>query len=120
MNSTDLFLYQGRTIAEWLPSIVTRIVERFDPLRIVLFGSLARGEADRDSDIDLLVVLPRVEDKRAMAIAIRCALADMPPPIDVIPTDPEELAQRSDLVGSILRPAITEGQVIYKRTLRAV
>lgn len=115
-TNPELFLYQGRTIQEWLPAIVERVVERFDPLRIILFGSLARGEAHYDSDVDLLVVLPHVEDKRAMAVAIRCALADMPPPLDIFPTDPEELERKGDLVGNILRPALAEGRVVYERT----
>jgi len=41
-----------------LPEIVERIVRGFDPLKIILFGSRARGEAHPDSDVDLLVILP--------------------------------------------------------------
>jgi len=45
----------------YLSEIVERIVRQFDPLRIILFGSWARGDARPDSDVDLLVVLPKVE-----------------------------------------------------------
>ena len=41
-----------------IDQMVGRIVERFDPERIILFGSAARGEAGPDSDVDLLVVMP--------------------------------------------------------------
>ena len=51
--------------------MVERIVEGFHPLRIVLFGSRARGTDTPDSDIDLLVVLQHVADKRRTAIEIR-------------------------------------------------
>lgn len=51
-------------------TIVKRIVERFQPLRIVLFGSHARGEAGKWSDVDLLVVLPEVADKRKATVEI--------------------------------------------------
>jgi hypothetical protein len=37
------FPYEGKKLDEWLPKIVERIVERFDPLRVILFGSLVRG-----------------------------------------------------------------------------
>ena len=103
------------TSAEYIPEIVQRIVERFQPLRIILFGSQARGEAHPDSDIDLLVVLPTVENKRKSAIAMRRALLDLPVAEDIIVTTPEEIQRRGHLVSSILRPALREGRVLYDR-----
>ena len=43
---------------ETISEMVRRIVERFHPEKIILFGSYARGTAGPDSDVDLLVVLP--------------------------------------------------------------
>ena len=100
---------------EWLPSLTERIVQHFDPLRIVLFGSHARGDARPDSDVDLLVVLPGFDDKRKATIEIRRVLADLPVGKDIIVTTPEEISRRGDLVGTILRPALREGKVIYER-----
>jgi len=51
------------TTSEAINIMVERIVEQFHPLRITLFGSRARGDAGPDSDVDLLVVLPQVENK---------------------------------------------------------
>ncbi len=112
-----LFLYEGRTLEEWLPAIVRRVVERFDPLRVVLFGSLAREEADYDSDVDLLVVFDRVEleNKRGLSVEISRALAGIPVPVDVIVTDVDEIRRRGHLVGPILRPALEEGKTVYER-----
>jgi predicted nucleotidyltransferase len=42
-----------------LAEIVRRLVEAYQPERIYLFGSLARGEGGPDSDYDLMVVFPR-------------------------------------------------------------
>ncbi|MEE9295109.1 MAG: nucleotidyltransferase domain-containing protein [Phycisphaerae bacterium] len=95
--------------------LVKRVVERFDPLRLILFGSHARGTAHPGSDVDLLVVLPHVVDKRRVAIEIRRALSDFPLPKDIIVTTPEEIARRGDSVGSVLRPALREGKVLYER-----
>jgi predicted nucleotidyltransferase len=92
-----------------------RIVEGFRPIRVILFGSRARDEASRDSDVDLLVVLPRSENKREDALAMRRALADIPVGKDIVVTTPAEIERRGDLVGSVLRPALREGKVLYER-----
>ncbi len=92
-----------------------RLVRQFGPLRIILFGSRARGEAGPHSDVDLLVVLPHVADKRQAAIAMRQALADLPVCKDIIVTTPEEIARRGQLVGTVLRWALREGKVVYER-----
>lgn len=94
--------------------MVGRIARAFRPLRIVLFGSLARGEARWGSDVDLLVVLPEAEDKRQKAIEIRRLLADLPVAKDILVTTPEELAQRGGLPGSLLQRALAEGKVVYE------
>ncbi len=116
-SGTKLFLYEGKTLEEWLPSVVERIAENFDPLRIILFGSLARGEVGYDSDIDLLVVFDEVEweKKREVTREIRRSLADFPVPKDIIVTDVDEIRRRGHLVGPILRPALEEGKIVYER-----
>lgn len=95
--------------------MVERIKGLFAPERIILFGSRARGDARPDSDIDLLVVLPQVDDARRTAIEIRRALADFPVGKDIIVTTPGEIEQRGEMIGSILRPALREGRVLYER-----
>jgi predicted nucleotidyltransferase len=93
-----------------------RIVRDYDPAKIILFGSHARGEAGLESDIDLLVVLPEVANKRQAAVAIRRILRDLPVPKDIVVTTPEEIARRGDLVGTVLRPALRERKVLYERS----
>ena len=100
---------------EILDNVVERIRSRFDPDCIVLFGSRARGDARADSDVDLLVVLPHVEDARKAAVEIRRVLSDLPVSKDVIVSTRDEMARRGDMIGSILRPAIREGKVLYER-----
>ena len=98
-----------------LQNMTERIVQTFDPIRVVLFGSRARGDEHAGSDVDLLVVLPKVENKRGVAIAIRRLLRDVPIAKDIIVTSPQEIARRGNLVGSVLRPALREGRVLYER-----
>ena len=103
------------TTAAMIQTMTDRIVRDFHPLRIILFGSHARGDAGLESDIDLLVVLPQVANKRLAAIAIRRALADLPVCKDIVVTTPEEITRRGDLIGTVLRPALREGKVLYER-----
>jgi len=107
--------YNGRTLREWLPEVIDAIVDEIDPLQIILFGSLARGEEHPDSDIDLVVVLPEVTDQHAAAIAVRRAASSLPVPLDVIAVDPDDLRRRGDEIGGVLRPAVREGQVVHDR-----
>lgn len=100
---------------DWIPLLVERLVREFDPDRILLFGSRVRGEARPDSDVDLLVVLPRIENKRTALVAMLRAVSGFPLAVDVIPTDPAEIARRGHVVGTVLRSAIREGKVLYER-----
>jgi predicted nucleotidyltransferase len=98
----------------YLSEVVERIARQFEPLRIIIFGSWARGQARPDSDLDLLVVLPRVDNKRQAAIRIGNALSDLPVSKDIVVTTPEEIAARGDVIGQVLRPALREGKVVYE------
>lgn len=96
-------------------SIMTeRIVREFDPLQIILFGSQARGDTDKDSDIDLLVVFGELRDKRKTAVEIDRALSDLPVAKDIIVSTPEELERNRARIGSVLRYAQQEGKVLWK------
>lgn len=95
--------------------MVERIVERHRPLRVLLFGSRARGTAREDSDVDLLVVLEEARDKHGVAVDIRVALSGMPVAKDIIVTTPEEILRRGHVYGTVLREALREGTVMYER-----
>jgi predicted nucleotidyltransferase len=98
----------------YLSDVIDRIVSKFQPEKIILFGSWARGEAEQESDLDLLVVLPKVEHKRKAAIEVLKALNGLPISKDVIVTTPQELEERGKVIGDILRPALKEGKVVYE------
>lgn len=100
-------------VEEWIPEIVERLAREFDPVKIILFGSHARGMGRDGSDVDLLVVLPRVESKRDVEVAMLDALGDVPIAKDVIVTTPDELARRGDAIGTVFRAALREGRMIY-------
>ena len=105
--------YEGRMLAEWVPDVVRRLVQRFDPSRVVLFGSVARGDDGRESDIDLLVILPELKGRHHdAAVAMLRALRDIPVPVDLVVTDDSELEGRSRAPG-VVRVALREGVAVH-------
>ena len=105
MNSEDI-----------VSTMVDRIVERFQPARVVLFGSQrARRRHGQWSDVDLLVVMPDGTDRRQAAVEMHVALGDLPAAKDIVVTTPAHIAQRGHVIGTVLRPALREGKVLYER-----
>ncbi|HXG10924.1 MAG TPA: nucleotidyltransferase domain-containing protein [Gemmataceae bacterium] len=103
-----------RTAAQaHIDRMVKRIVKKFHPECVILFGSHARGEAGPDSDVDLLIVMGFEGAARDKELEIRQALRDILIPKDVIVTRPEDFAWRKDVVGTIEWPAAREGKVLY-------
>ncbi len=105
----------GITVQEKIQEMVRRIVERFEPEKIILFGSHARGTATADSDVDLLVVMPVRGSRLEKTIEIRVAVHDIRVPKDIVVTTPEDFAWRKDIVGTLERPVMREGKVLYAR-----
>lgn len=102
-------------LPDCLPDGIERLAQELNPRQIILFGSWARGDARPDSDIDLLIVMPEIENKRQTAIKALRALRDLPVSKDIIVTTSQEIQARGDEIGLVLRPALREGIVIYAR-----
>lgn len=98
-----------------LTEITRRIVAVSDPQQIILFGSQARGEAGPDSDLDLLVIKDEVASPRAEAARIYRALAGLSTPVDVVVARSDYVRRHRDLIGTVVRPALREGRVLYAR-----
>ena len=99
----------------FLTEITERIVSTSDPDKVILFGSYARGDFRPDSDLDLLVIKDQVESIRAETARLYRALADFKIPIDIVVVRQSYVQRYGDLVGTIVRPALREGKVLYAR-----
>ena len=95
-----------------------RIAKRFNPDKIVLFGSYARGSAGPDSDVDLLVIMPVSGSKRQMQVDIRCEVHDIPVSKDIIVATPQEVHSQQRVIGTLIRPALKEGKLLYAKQVR--
>jgi HEPN domain-containing protein/predicted nucleotidyltransferase len=101
---------QGRTVLE---TITDAIVARFQPRRIVLFGSHARGDAKADSDYDLMVELASVENEWKMSWEIKEALPKGIGDIDITVRTPARFDERRDDPGTLDWAISREGVIIY-------
>jgi uncharacterized protein len=89
------------------------VAERFQPEKIILFGSHAYGRPHADSDVDILVVMPaRNEIDQAVRIDRKI---DPPIPLDLIVRTPRTLAWRLQEGDSFLREIMAKGKVLYKK-----
>lgn len=107
--------------AERVPeSLLRSIVAEFTPQRIILFGSRARGDAQPDSDIDLLVVLDDdVPLEKLGAKAVHAARGGYRRPVDIIPCRASVLAKRARAVGSFAHIVLRDGVTVYERPAAA-
>lgn len=92
-----------------------RIRRQFNPERIILFGSYARGEQTFDSDVDLLVVIDAKGSLRKLSVEIGVALSDREIPLDLVVVTPKQYERGKNQIGNIVQPAVSEGRVLYER-----
>lgn len=95
--------------------IAQLVVEAVDPIRVVLFGSLARGE-ERPGDIDLMVVMPDGTDRLATAKALHRIVGrqtDVDADVDFVIVTPSVLQQYRNSVIANYSAILAEGQELY-------
>lgn len=102
---------------ERLQEVVRRIVQEFDPQRVVLFGSYAYGEPGPDSDVDLLVVMESDERPAARATRVSRVLRPRPFPMDILVRTPDELRYRLEIGDYFIREIMDHGRVLYERSV---
>jgi predicted nucleotidyltransferase len=94
--------------AEVIDEAARRIAAAAPGARVILFGSHARGDAGPDSDVDLLVVEPRVDE----IVRLQRVLAPLRLPADVIVVSEEHVEEWGDVESSMVHDALREGRVL--------
>jgi len=94
-----------------------RVIEmaklRICPDLMIVFGSVANGTADEDSDIDLVLVKESDENRLIRSAKARLALEDSNIPIDIIVYTPEEFERDLSNEYSLVHEAMTTGRIVY-------
>ena len=88
------------------------VAERFQPDRIILFGSHAYGTPNADSDVDILVIMP-ARNRHTQAVRIRWEVP-APFPMDLLVRTPQEVTRRLEEGDTFLTEIVSKGKVLYE------
>jgi predicted nucleotidyltransferase len=96
-----------------IQKVIQQIVERFQPQKVILFGSYAHGQPTADSDVDLLVIMDT--DEQPLHVAARVAAAiDHPFPLDILVFTPAAFKASLRRKGVFATEVATKGVVLYE------
>jgi HEPN domain-containing protein/predicted nucleotidyltransferase len=109
----------GAYMLKTLDDAVQRIVQGYDPDRIILFGSRATGGADEGSDFDLLIV--KDTDRRPIdrRVAVERLLADRTIPLDILVYTPREMWDLYSAGSPLMATILETGRVLFMRKATA-
>ena len=83
---------------------------KFNPLKIILFGSSARGDADLQSDIDVIVVY-RTEKRFMDRLRELYESWSLPKPVDILAYTPDEY-EKMLKDSAFVQDAVKQGHVM--------
>ena len=93
---------------------VRLLKEAANPVKIILFGSYARGEPSEDSDLDFLVVEKELKARRMEMVRLRRVLSPLRMPVDIIVVSAYIFEGWADTPGTVIYEAALEGRVMYE------
>jgi predicted nucleotidyltransferase len=93
--------------------ITAQIIEKYNPEKIILFGSAVRGEFSLDSDVDFLIIKKDTPLYGADRIRELSRLIERNVPVDFLVYRPEEFEKRIDMGDPFLKAIVREGKVLY-------
>lgn len=102
---------------EKIDQIVNVIVAEHDPVKVVIFGSCAKGIISKDSDIDLIIVKASDMPRFQRGLEIRKSLMGAGVPIDLLVFTPEEFEEARNTRFSFLSMALKDSKVLYEKQI---
>jgi predicted nucleotidyltransferase len=90
-------------------------VDSVDPSKIVLFGSYAYGTPNKDSDVDILVIMETNHPRHKRPVPINRALAGLIIPKDILVYTPDEVDDWKDVPQAFITQVLKKGVVVYEK-----
>ena len=100
---------------ETIEKAIDCLVETAAPRRVYLFGSYARGDTREESDLDFLVVEKSVKNPRREMVRLHDSIRSMRIPVDIIVVSETSFEEWSDVPGTVIHKAVTEGRLCYEQ-----
>jgi predicted nucleotidyltransferase len=94
---------------------VIECIKKYDPERIILFGSCARGEEDRYSDLDLVIIKRTDERFLERLVAVAKLLEPELAEVDLFVYTPEEFQRMIEGGNRFVEQVLKDGKVIYEK-----
>jgi uncharacterized protein len=114
LNALSARWYRGADVPmRVIRRFARQVGERFQPEKIILFGSHAYGTPHADSDVDILVVMP-ARNELDQAVRLRLAV-DYNFPLDLVVRSPKNLSWRVAAGDAFLKEIVTRGKVLYEK-----
>lgn len=109
-------MIEKQTIQQNLTAITHRLIKEFDPKKIILFGSYAWGTPNKDSDLDIFIIVPESKEKpfRRAVRAHRC-LRGIRLPMDVMVRTEAEFNKYREVKASLHHKIAEKGKILYER-----
>jgi len=105
---------------EFLKEVVRRIVSAVDPVKIILFGSHAYGKPKKGSDLDIMVVVDKIENtRREIVLRIREALSDFLIGKDIIVATTQEIEDWKEVPQAFVTYVVKRGRLLYEKKNRS-
>ena len=96
-----------------LNELIKRILSVCEAKKIILFGSSARGDTHKYSDIDVMVVVADGNHRRHTAQTIYKSLRGFQYPVDIIVATESDLISYADVPGYVYKEVLTDGRELY-------
>lgn len=97
-----------------LRELVRRIRATAEPQKIILFGSRARGDEHRDSDLDIFIVMDSDLPRHKRPVPFYQALAGLGVAKDILVYTPAEAEEWKTASCSLVATVLREGMVLYE------
>ncbi len=106
---------EAKAVKDTIQKILDKLVTGYAPQKVILYGSYAYGNPDRDSDIDLLIIKETTERFIDRWVTVQQILTGTHPsiPVETLVLTPQEMERRLAIGDQFVEEIITRGEVLY-------